>query len=342
MIQVLRWVFLPVMFWAMDLVFGFLWLFFVPDSVMASVLGHLCFLPLGFWYFRKCGGRTGFFQKEEKHLYHKFLRSGFWVTVLVWFATQTVSICLMPFAEQKTDMYLSMTEASGYWYLFLTILVAPVAEELVFRGILFSGLRRLFGFWFSCIVTSLLFAWMHQYLPQYYLGFFCGVLFTILLERTGTLWYAIAAHVLYNLMSVVCAWMLYREFWYEPWVLALLNAGMYLGLIWLYRFGSKSRTGLSTTAESMARRRMSECSSDGSEPVLPEQQYPAVRHQECGGQDFREADSCEKPDFEAVDSICPLCITGRAASTMNGLLNGKEIYRRILIQRKRGIEDGME
>lgn len=36
----------------------------------------------------------------------------------------------------------------------------------------------------------------------------------------------------------------------------------------------------------------------------------------------------------AVNIIFPLSITGRAAGTMNGLINGKETYRRVLIRRK--------
>ena len=38
-----------------------------------------------------------------------------------------------------------------------------------------------------------------------------------------------------------------------------------------------------------------------------------------------------KAEIEPIDLFFPLSITSRAAGTMNGLLNGKETYRRILI-----------
>lgn len=41
-------------------------------------------------------------------------------------------------------------------------------------------------------------------------------------------------------------------------------------------------------------------------------------------------------EIEAVDYFYPLSIKSRAAGTMNGLINGKETYRRILICKKAG------
>lgn len=97
------------------------------------------------------------------------------------------------------------------------------------------------------------------------------------------------------------------------------------------------RTVLSTTVRSTGTRRMSECSSDGAEPVLQGEQFPALRDKERGGQDTRQADVCtyyDSPEAEPVNRFLPLSITSRAAGTMNGLINGKETYRRILIRRK--------
>lgn len=39
-------------------------------------------------------------------------------------------------------------------------------------------------------------------------------------------------------------------------------------------------------------------------------------------------------EIEPIDYFYPLSIKSRAAGTMNGLINGKETYRRILIRRK--------
>jgi membrane protease YdiL (CAAX protease family) len=44
---------------------------------------------------------------------------------------------------------------------FLVIVCAPVAEELLFRGMLFRSLRDRHGFWAGAVVSSLLFGAVH-------------------------------------------------------------------------------------------------------------------------------------------------------------------------------------
>lgn len=45
-------------------------------------------------------------------------------------------------------------------------------------------------------------------------------------------------------------------------------------------------------------------------------------------------ESNNQTEIEPIDLFFPLCITNRAAGTMNGIINGKETYRRILIRKK--------
>lgn len=83
----------------------------------------------------------------------------------------------------------------------LAVLVAPAAEEMLFRGILYPTIKQN-GFpraaWW---VTSLLFAGMHfnglSFLP---LTVFSLVLI-YLYEKTGSLWASITAHSLFNLAN---------------------------------------------------------------------------------------------------------------------------------------------
>jgi membrane protease YdiL (CAAX protease family) len=79
-----------------------------------------------------------------------------------------------------------------------TIGFAPVAEEMLFRGILYpvikqAGFPRL-AFW----GVSLLFAAIHTNLMNFLPLFLLAVLFTVLYERTNNLWAPIAAHALSN------------------------------------------------------------------------------------------------------------------------------------------------
>jgi len=103
-----------------------------------------------------------------------------------------------------------MVRLVGSAQLLLALLVvgvgAPLSEELLFRGFLFSALAgsRL-GFGGAAIVTSASWAALHYgYTP---IGltevFLVGVLFAWLLWRTGSLWVAIFCHAIYNSFIVL-------------------------------------------------------------------------------------------------------------------------------------------
>ena len=87
------------------------------------------------------------------------------------------------------------------------IVAAPIAEECVFRGVLFRWLRGSLGFWAGGIVSSMLFATMHLYIvsPGGLVGavltttvFAAGLGFCWLLERYRSLTLCVLGHALYN------------------------------------------------------------------------------------------------------------------------------------------------
>lgn len=76
-------------------------------------------------------------------------------------------------------------------------IVPAVAEELVFRGIVFSDYSKT-GFFCSAIASSLLFAFVHFDFAQFPIYFFDGMLLCFAVFLTGTATSAILAHTAYN------------------------------------------------------------------------------------------------------------------------------------------------
>jgi membrane protease YdiL (CAAX protease family) len=83
----------------------------------------------------------------------------------------------------------------------LTCVVAPICEELLFRGFIFTALRNWAGTWPAAILTGLLFGGVHvgsaplvDLVPLAFLGFGLCLLYRI----TGSLYPCIAAHSLNN------------------------------------------------------------------------------------------------------------------------------------------------
>ena len=74
-------------------------------------------------------------------------------------------------------------------------IVAPILEELVFRGLLYRAWERQWGWGVSTILTSALFGIYH---PDFWAAFLSSVVFVCLYRRTGSLWAPIAAHAATN------------------------------------------------------------------------------------------------------------------------------------------------
>ncbi|MBE7220524.1 MAG: CPBP family intramembrane metalloprotease [Caulobacteraceae bacterium] len=84
------------------------------------------------------------------------------------------------------------------------VLLAPLAEELLFRGWIYTALRRSFSFWPSYLATLVLFAGIHwdashtrvvQVLPL-------AAALGLMRERAGSIRPTIALHAVYNMVII--------------------------------------------------------------------------------------------------------------------------------------------
>ena len=87
---------------------------------------------------------------------------------------------------------------------FLAALPA-IFEEFIFRGIIFNGLRSK-GFWFASIISAVMFAVMHLSIEQFVFPIIMGVVFTLILEKTGSLVYTILTHFCNNFIVVLISY----------------------------------------------------------------------------------------------------------------------------------------
>jgi membrane protease YdiL (CAAX protease family) len=88
-----------------------------------------------------------------------------------------------------------------------TVIVAPIAEEIFFRGFIFGGLVRPLGVFGAMFVSGFIFGAFHIQSPSavgLLLPFgFVGMLFAWLYYRTGSILPGMGAHFLFNLVSFV-------------------------------------------------------------------------------------------------------------------------------------------
>jgi membrane protease YdiL (CAAX protease family) len=78
------------------------------------------------------------------------------------------------------------------------LIIAPVAEELVFRGFIFKGFRNKTGFIGATVISSIIFGIAHGQLNVALDTFALGLFLCYVYEKTGSLWTSIALHSLKN------------------------------------------------------------------------------------------------------------------------------------------------
>lgn len=127
---------------------------------------------------------------------------GAWV--LYFLSTAVVSVVLqyLPGLNLSQKQDIGFTSLSGSWeYIlaFLTlVVVAPVFEELLFRGFLFGRIRERSGFWLSAIFTSLAFALLHGQLNVGIDVFILSMFLCYLREKRQSIVPGIFVHALKN------------------------------------------------------------------------------------------------------------------------------------------------
>lgn len=88
--------------------------------------------------------------------------------------------------------------------LIVAVLAAPLVEELLFRGLIQTLIRSYIGRpWLSVILTSILFAMVHEDLAHWPALFALSMAIGYAYEKSGSLWQPLFIHAMFNGMSVM-------------------------------------------------------------------------------------------------------------------------------------------
>ncbi len=85
----------------------------------------------------------------------------------------------------------------------IVCIVGPLAEEMLFRGMIYGKLRRGFSIWPSAILSGLIFGVFHGNWIQGIYATLVGIILALVYEKTQTIWGSCLLHVLFNSSSYV-------------------------------------------------------------------------------------------------------------------------------------------
>ena len=127
-----------------------------------------------------------------------------YVLILVFFfAIAALVGYYVPEQEKELTRMLQSSRAAVFLVAFMATFTAPVVEEVIYRGILYSAFQRAVGAGVAIVAVTLLFALVH--VPQYYPSYstiglllLLSLILTLIRARTSNLLPCIVLHTIFN------------------------------------------------------------------------------------------------------------------------------------------------
>ena len=133
----------------------------------------------------------------------------FFILMFVWVNITTL---IFPSTQNGNEMMKEAANLTGISYFIMRILygslIAPIVEELVFRGLLMTSLSRFKKYYLDVVVSSTLFSLIHvlQYgwvLTDFIVYAGAGLLFGMLFRYTRSVYWPMALHIVWNTFLIV-------------------------------------------------------------------------------------------------------------------------------------------
>ena len=133
----------------------------------------------------------------------------FFILMFVWVNITTL---IFPSTQNGSEMMKEVANLTGISYFIMRILygslIAPIVEELVFRGLLMTALSKFKKYYVDVVVSSTLFSLIHvlQYgwvLTDFIVYAGAGLLFGMLFRYTRSVYWPMALHIVWNTFLIV-------------------------------------------------------------------------------------------------------------------------------------------
>ena len=173
------------------------WFIAIFSPILFSFLGHLSiFLCLIYLVIVQ---KKYKFVLKKKEFFNVVICCILFVPII--FLISIVSKQILPeFTEQKQvqDLRASFFEIISRDGVMI-ILLAPIIEEVVFRGLFYAALKSYFPWIVSLIFSSVVFSLIHENILAFTLLFSLSLLLTFIYELYGKLFYPILIHSCFNI-----------------------------------------------------------------------------------------------------------------------------------------------
>lgn len=177
--------------------------FLVSISAVYAILSSLVF---SIWYYKKFAkGNT---QKVSK-VFNPVIIVALLILSISLQYLSTYIVAILGFLKPEwLDQYsgviesLGLSESVSVITVLYAIIIAPISEELTFRGLTLGYARKAMPFWAANILQAALFGLLHMNFIQGIYAFVLGIVFGYVAKQGESLFIPILFHMMFNLLGV--------------------------------------------------------------------------------------------------------------------------------------------
>lgn len=186
------------------------------NAIIMIVFSVTCVITFGIWYYKSCGGN---FLPNVKRTFHPLQFAG--IILLIpgtqFFSSILISIVSSIFPSWL-EAYEQLMESAGMsgdipiLMMIYSVCLAPIGEELIFRGVTMRLARRAFPFWAANLIQAVLFGVFHMNMIQGIYAAALGLFLGYVCEKGGSIYFAIIFHFLFNLWGTTASeWLNFED-----------------------------------------------------------------------------------------------------------------------------------
>ncbi|MDE7365943.1 MAG: CPBP family intramembrane metalloprotease [Lachnospiraceae bacterium] len=176
--------------------------------MFAVYIGYLVFFGLWFWLM--------FCRKKQTGDWKQVLKPQRVIGIVgcgiaLQLALSMALTVILPLMPKIFESYSAVMDALGnesVWMILCVCILAPIGEELIFRGLTLRIMRKAIPLWAAVIVQALLFGIYHMNLVQGVYAFLLGLLFGYIAYRYGSVVPGILLHMVVNSSSYLIGYLL--------------------------------------------------------------------------------------------------------------------------------------
>lgn len=220
------------------------------NTIAMIIFSFCCMVLFSIWYRKRCGGTFHINIKKDFHPL-EMLGIVFLIPGTQFLSSIVASIVSVIFPSWM-ESYQELLETAGLdgditIIMFIySVLMAPISEELIFRGVTLRIAQRAFPFWIANIIQAFLFGAFHMNALQGCYTFVIGLILGYICHKGGSIYHVIFFHFLFNLWGTTAAqWLLELNPLLQGMVVILsLILGLGIGFLCFYLGNQKKKEKL--------------------------------------------------------------------------------------------------